>query len=432
MKKIYTIFLTLCFIITINAQNWINRPITGLTTSSKQIAAMTVCDSSTAVVGGHYNSKVYITTDNGLNWETKDISSSTGDTITGTIDISAIDKNHFWIGTDKGQILYTGDGGTNWTVQFYDTNTTKFIDYIKMFDSNNGVAVGDPHFSSSLQTVILKTTNGGTSWNSVNTQIFGIDGDIYRRVSFPDKNTGYFFESLVNPQKLFKTTDGGATWDTTNFSSVSTYLTTIKFFNKDIGIADNLGKICYTLDGGQSWDTTRIDDDSWGMDLEFVEDNNALYVALAKDGGIYFSADTGKTWKADTTLKGKDVRNLSFFNKDRGWALAVDGGPYFNDINVTDIKNNNSVQPKTFMLSQNYPNPFNPSTVIRYNILQNGIVTLKIFDTLGREVKTLINTEQAAGQHEINFNAGNLPSGIYFYRITAGNYSAVKKMILLK
>ncbi|MGO9481501.1 MAG: T9SS type A sorting domain-containing protein [Candidatus Kryptoniota bacterium] len=99
---------------------------------------------------------------------------------------------------------------------------------------------------------------------------------------------------------------------------------------------------------------------------------------------------------------------------------------------VTDVKTNVSEMPKSFGLFQNYPNPFNPSTKINYQLPLNSIVTLKIYDVLGREVETLINERQAAGSHSAAFNASSLPSGVYFYHLQAGSYSATKKLLLLK
>jgi len=114
------------------------------------------------------------------------------------------------------------------------------------------------------------------------------------------------------------------------------------------------------------------------------------------------------------------------------------------------VKRNTSSQlPTEYSLSQNYPNPFgkaipsgNPSTTIRYQIpasqtpllggVGGGLVTLKIFDILGREVATLINKQQKAGNYEIQFNASNLTSGVYFYRLKAGNFMESRKMILIK
>ena len=90
------------------------------------------------------------------------------------------------------------------------------------------------------------------------------------------------------------------------------------------------------------------------------------------------------------------------------------------------------IAPSVFSLSQNYPNPFNPTTTISYQLPENSFVTLKVYDILGREVATLLNEYKPAGKYEVDFNAAALPSGVYFYQIKAGNYTAIKKMILLR
>ena len=92
--------------------------------------------------------------------------------------------------------------------------------------------------------------------------------------------------------------------------------------------------------------------------------------------------------------------------------------------------------PTAYSLEQNYPNPFNPSTVIRYAIPQDGLVTLKVYDITGREVTTLVNEQKSAGTYEARFdakeNGKSLASGVYFYRVQAGSFSEAKKMVLLK
>ena len=94
-----------------------------------------------------------------------------------------------------------------------------------------------------------------------------------------------------------------------------------------------------------------------------------------------------------------------------------------------------TVSTRKFVLEQNYPNPFNPTTIIRYHVPQNSFVTIKVYNALGNEVATLVNQEMSAGDHETLFGinqAKNLSSGLYFYKLTAGGYSAVHKMVLLK
>ena len=88
--------------------------------------------------------------------------------------------------------------------------------------------------------------------------------------------------------------------------------------------------------------------------------------------------------------------------------------------------------PLAFELGQNYPNPFNPTTEIEYQIAGAGPVTLRVYDLLGREVKTLVNERQSPGTHSVTFDANKLPSGVYFYRLESGTNSQVKKLVLLK
>ena len=100
-------------------------------------------------------------------------------------------------------------------------------------------------------------------------------------------------------------------------------------------------------------------------------------------------------------------------------------------IGYTDIDENIEI-PEVFSLSQNYPNPFNPTTVIQYSIPEVTNVKLTVYDMLGREIKTLVNREQSAGVYNVEFNAANFSSGVYFYRVEAGSFVASKKLLLLK
>jgi hypothetical protein len=100
-------------------------------------------------------------------------------------------------------------------------------------------------------------------------------------------------------------------------------------------------------------------------------------------------------------------------------------------LNPTGVYQKKS-SPESFKLNQNYPNPFNPSTIIGYCVPVNGLVVLKVYDILGKEVATLVNEEKAAGRNEVIFDASIFASGMYFYRIQAGSFSAVKKLVFMK
>ena len=104
---------------------------------------------------------------------------------------------------------------------------------------------------------------------------------------------------------------------------------------------------------------------------------------------------------------------------------------HFTTGTLLDVKIGNAL-PKEFTLSQNYPNPFNPTTMISYQLPVNSVVTLKVYDIAGREVRTLVNGQKSAGSYSVQFEASNLPSGVYFYSIHTEKFSDVKKLILLK
>jgi hypothetical protein len=104
----------------------------------------------------------------------------------------------------------------------------------------------------------------------------------------------------------------------------------------------------------------------------------------------------------------------------------------FSTIRTTSIEQVSDLIPKEIQLNQNYPNPFNPSTTVEFAIPKAGYVTLKVFDALGKEIATLASEELGPGYFTARWNASNVPSGIYFYRLQAGEYVETMKMILLK
>ena len=130
-----------------------------------------------------------------------------------------------------------------------------------------------------------------------------------------------------------------------------------------------------------------------------------------------------------------------------GWTNIIDTGSastkgmafiiYGTQIPIQNIQKKGNEVPSKFSLLQNYPNPFNPNTVIRYSLLKNGHVLLKVYDVQGREISTLVNEYQKAGTYETQFpnnqyTNNQLPSGVYFYKLTAGEFVDTKQMMLIK
>ncbi len=156
---------------------------------------------------------------------------------------------------------------------------------------------------------------------------------------------------------------------------------------------------------------------------EVVWDVNKTYPAPAsKFSELLLWFDT---YSHDSSYMGSrvEVRNLKAIY-DSGDTVLIDFGV------TTGVPKGQT--PSGFSLSQNYPNPFNPSTTIRFSVPQKGMVSLTVFNLLGQEVKTLISEEKGQGSYEAIFNASNLPSGTYFYKLQVGASVEVKKMLLLK
>ncbi len=130
----------------------------------------------------------------------------------------------------------------------------------------------------------------------------------------------------------------------------------------------------------------------------------------------YFSPNTTYHWR----VRGKNTSGVS------DWSPVS----YFVTAPMTGVEEEGV--PKEFSLSQNYPNPFNPTTMIKFQLPISNYVTLKIYDVLGKEVATLFDGEKPAGMYEVQFNASNIPSGVYFYTLRAGEFIETRKMILLK
>ena len=392
------------------------------------------------------NAGLFRTTDGGENWLTVQLPDSINSII---IDVFITDASHFWLASDNGKILATSDAGTNWSVQFFNDTLTQFMNYIEMFDSQNGIAMGDAPFpNQNKPALFLMTTDGGINWTVSQNSTFSnvSSGDTWRRLDFVDPTHGYFFESGINPQKLYKTSDGCANWIETNYSKSATV---IKSFDENIILVQSIicnpvcvSTISKTMDGGDTWRETQLGD-GWGNDFEFIP-GDASKVFFTDSYALYFSVDTGSTWTeifVDTIdWAGRDIQ---FADENHGWLLGDNGNLYKTSIGgvITDADNNTSTLPTEFSLSQNYPNPFNPVTTIRYsipNVTLSGVegsrVSLKIYDILGSEVATLVNEEQPAGIYNVQFTMNNLQlsSGIYFYQLKAGNFVETMKMILLK
>jgi len=155
------------------------------------------------------------------------------------------------------------------------------------------------------------------------------------------------------------------------------------------------------------------------------------------------STNGGILWREQLAYYGSGINSIYFIDKNEGWACGGQGLIlHTQNGGVTFVRDDeeNTNRPESFSLFQNHPNPFNPGTIIKYSIpavtlrqaQSDIIISIKVYDVLGKEIATLVNEEKTAGEYEVEFDGTGLPSGIYFYRIKAGSYINTKKMVLLK
>ena len=357
----------------------------------------------------------------------------------GGSDISVFDKRNIWFCTGEGKVYHTSDGGINWEVQFKDTVNAPFFNFIKFFDKDNGIVVGDA-ISALSPAVILKTTDGGNNWISINDNylIGEFSRDVFFPIEFPSLSVGYYYGSRNN--KLYKTIDGGNSWQIVSLSDGINKAYMLKFYNENIGILvsdihPGNDSIYRTINGGDSWTKLSLLTNTNHHDIEFLPSSPSK-VWFTDHDHLFFSADTGNTWQEVTVISGSlEARNIEFLNDTIGFILC-DNGKFFTTENnggiITSIGEKEMIVAENYFLFQNYPNPFNPSTKISWQSPVCSWQSLKIYNVLGKEVAILVDEEKPAGTYEIIWHATNLPNGVYFYKLKTGDFISTKKMILLR
>lgn len=157
-----------------------------------------------------------------------------------------------------------------------------------------------------------------------------------------------------------------------------------------------------------------------------------LLVEICYDNSSYTSYSPVYATSVSNMCRGYYTDNSSGCTMTSGSNLSYRPNVCFTVTNISNAGTTSNIIPNTYSLNQNYPNPFNPVTRINFNIPKQGLVTMKVFDILGREVKTLVNEVKAPGKYSVDFNGTEFSSGVYFYRLESNSYTDIKRMILIK
>ena len=167
----------------------------------------------------------------------------------------------------------------------------------------------------------------------------------------------------------------------------------------------------------------------------FAQPANLVLENMTISGTEFYEATNSITFGSNVTVANTgDVTLDAPLITIKDMVYVIEGGKLviLSETSAVNVDLQESNSPNIFRLKQNYPNPFNPITTINYFIPEKSIVTLSIFDILGNVVATLVNEEKPVGEYEVEFDALNFPSGVYFYRLQAGDFIQTKKMILLR
>jgi hypothetical protein len=208
------------------------------------------------------------------------------------------------------------------------------------------------------------------------------------------------------------------------------------------GVGTPTQKIFKSTNQGVTWSNITGNIPDVPLSDIVVHPANANKLFLGTQLGCYRSTNGGTNWHRwnngmpDATV----FTELSYIDSANAGKFYIVAATYGRGIIIREASGDDQIGiqpisgniPKTFALDQNFPNPFNPVTNIKFGIPKAGNVKLIVYDISGREVKRLVNQNLSAGYYNFDFNASNLASGVYFYRIEANNFTDVKKMVLVK
>jgi photosystem II stability/assembly factor-like uncharacterized protein len=390
------------------------------------------------------------------------------------VDVVFVDTLYGWTVGTGGKIFQSTDGGNTWTAQIHVTNNN--LHGVSFVNRDVGYAVGD-------NGTFLKTTNGGAGW-SVQTTVPAYN---WSKVHFANDTLGWIVGGTA--LGIRQTTDGGSTWnivsstgqfedlwflqqsnhgwavgnvgirhtvDGTNWTDLNSTSNaySISFPTDSIGYeidvytggAEMVTKIFKSMDGGRNWNVLDTLHNTFLQNVFFSDTLEGLATGWScmtgtncgLDAGIiYRTTDGGFSWNKELDIASALLYRIFILDSNNGWAVGgIPGGAgmvvcRFRKT-ATGVKEHNVVAPSSFSLSQNFPNPFNPTTKIDFRLSKPSFVMLKVYDLLGREVATLMNEKKEQGEHSLSWGAEGVPSGVYFYRLVAGDFIETKKMVVAR
>jgi photosystem II stability/assembly factor-like uncharacterized protein len=351
----------------------------GLTSPS--IKSLAISDDY--IYAGSWDAGIFVSGNNGTNWYQTGLNYY-------TIEVISIQDTNIFAGTWGNGIFLSTDKGISWQPRSEGISTAKIMSIDIKDDRIAASAYGA--FNPNEYPIIFYSSNNGVDWNTI---ITGLPGSIVKDVAF----SGTSIYAAVNDYSgIYRSTDNGQLWMLHNNGFPQ------KLPHKLIKYNDKTNN-CYLFAGCYSGQFQGViymnknDESSWHNISGELPDNGVWSLAVSDQ---YLLAGIGNdVW----------LRSMSEIVSSVGQSIDL---------------------PENFRLEQNYPNPFNPSTLIKYSLPRQSRITIIIYDALGKEITRLVDEEKPAGEYSIEFNATDLASGLYVYRIQGEGFIDSRKMLLIK
>lgn len=364
---------------------------------------------------------LFKTTDGGATWDSTGLYLPQVGTEAGWNNALYIRGTKVYFGTDQSKIYYSTNSGNSWTTQTMPLTNSFAIFFTS---DNRGIAAGSSEG-------MVGTVNGGVNWTAIPT--LGT-GTIYSVVG--NSVTWFYVRGTSTNARLFHSANDGGSWDTAYVPAGTLY---------HISKARNMSDVVYVV-GNNGF---IMKGTGFGLPVEL-----SSFTAAAANDRILLNWSTAteinnRGFEIERSSAGSDFITVGFV-KGAGTTTEIQNYSYSDNVpagiytyRLKQIDFNGKFEYSqtvevdftgglSYVLDQNYPNPFNPATTISFVIKENGQVSLKVYNVLGDEVATLVNGELTGGVHTVQFDASTLSSGVYFYTLTAGNFTETKKMLLMK
>jgi photosystem II stability/assembly factor-like uncharacterized protein len=383
-------------------------------------------------------------------------------------------------GTYSGGIFSTNDYGDNWkTLDRVEGNpgdtgiTRQDIRLLAAAPNKKG---GICLFAVDAKGNLFHSINSDTNWEKINsnignypvlsiavfdTDIFvGADSSLYRSndlgntwTRFYNELTSYGVNSFAgvrtdsNKTELFACTNGGILFSSNNGENWVEMNSNIRYYYNLVANRNAKGQtILYAINGvstgyqiyrstnnGVDW--TEFDNGlSGGGNAVTLATHDSIVYAGTSASEVFYISNKDTNWIRGGNVPTNMLLSAGPYLFSAGSMIGTQASVWRRPLSelLTEIRSEKDWGSFNLILEQNYPNPFNPTTVIEYSLLMRSKVTLYVFDILGRKVATLVNRNQTAGTRSVTFDANNLASGVYFYQLRAGSFTATKKLLLLK